>query len=212
MRFRIGLYCVGFQFAFPGFSIIVLLNVSMFNCLKAIPAGVALASVLFCSHDISAQRISLKTNTIDWVAMSPNLAVEARLSRRVSLQVGVSANPFSFSVFDARLSNYRVEPELRYWFNRPMARHFMALSATAAGFNLRYKDHRCVGDAIGAGISYGYALVLSDHWNMEAEVGVGLAHFSAFNYWCEERPASKNFSRMLPVPIRLGLSFAYVFK
>ena len=106
----------------------------MFNYFKAIPVGVALASAFFCCQETSAQRISLKTNTIDWVAMSPNLAVEARLSRRISLQLGISANPFSFSVFDARLSNYRVEPELRYWFNRPMARHFMALSATAAGF------------------------------------------------------------------------------
>ena len=184
----------------------------MFNYFKAFPVGVALASAFFCCQETSAQRISLKTNTIDWVAMSPNLAVEARLSRRISLQLGISANPFSFSVFDARLSNYRVEPELRYWFNRPMARHFMALSATAAGFNLRYKDRRFVGDAVGAGISYGYALVLGNHWNMEAEIGVGLAHFSAYDYRTEERPDSKNFSRVLPVPIRLGLSFAYIFK
>ncbi|MDE5632736.1 MAG: DUF3575 domain-containing protein, partial [Muribaculaceae bacterium] len=31
----------------------------------------------------------------------------------------------------------------------------------------------------GAGISYGYALVLSNHWNMEAEIGLGRAHISA---------------------------------
>lgn len=184
----------------------------MFSFVKWMPAGVVLACAACGCQDASAQRVSLKTNTIDWAIMSPNMALEARLSRRVSLQLGVAVNPFKFSVFDARLSHYRVEPELRYWFNRPMARHFMALSATAAGFNLRYRDHRFVGDAVGAGISYGYALVLSDHWNMEAEIGVGLAHVKAYDYKGEERPVRKNFSKAVPVPIRAALSFAYIFR
>ena len=184
----------------------------MSKFLKAISTGLVLMLSLLCSPKAEAQRIALKTNTIDWVAMSPNLAMEARLSGRLSLQLALAANPFSFSVFDTRLTNFRVEPELRYWFNRPMARHFMALSLTAATYNLRHADHRLVGDAVGAGLSYGYALVLGNHWNMEAEIGVGVAHLSAFNYHGEERPKSKNYSHMLPVPIRLGLSFSYIFK
>lgn len=182
------------------------------NIVKAISKGMLVMLCMMCCFGARAQRVALKTNTLDWAMLSPNLAVDARLSSRLSLQLSVSGNPFSFSVLDTKLTNFRVEPELRYWFNRPMARHFMALSLTAASFSLRHADHRFVGDAVGAGISYGYALVLSNHWNMEAEVGVGLAHFSAYNYWSESRPDVKNYSRLLPVPIRLGLSFAYIFK
>ena len=174
----------------------------MSNFIKAIFTGMLLLPALFWCPKASGQRLALKTNTIEWVAMSPNLAVEARLSRRLSLQMSFAANPFSFKVLDTRLTNYRIEPELRYWFNRPMARHFMALSFTAGAFNLSHGERHFVGDA----------LVLGNHWNMEAEVGVGVAHFSAFNYRGEEKPVSKNYSRMLPVPIRLGLSFAYIFK
>lgn len=184
----------------------------MSNFIRAIFTGMLLLPAMFWCPKASGQRLALKTNTIEWVAMSPNLAVEARLSQRLSLQISFAANPFSFKVLDTRLTNYRIEPELRYWFNRPMAHHFMALSLTAGAFNLSHGERHFMGDAVGAGVSYGYALVLGNHWNMEAEVGIGVAHFSAFNYRGEECPVSKNYSRMLPVPIRLGLSFAYIFK
>ncbi len=184
----------------------------MSKLLKAFLTGLFVTLALLCAPDAQAQRVALKTNTVDWVALSPNLAVEARLSRRLSLQLAFAANPLSVSVFDTRWTNYRVEPELRYWFNRPMARHFIALSATAAAFNFRHATRHFQGDAVAAGISYGYALVLANHWNMEVEVGLGLAHVSAFNYKGDDKPDTKNFSKVVPVPIRLGLSFAYIFK
>lgn len=164
------------------------------------------------AHQANAQRVALKTNAIDWLIMSPNLSVEARISSKLTMQMAFAANPFNISIADISTKNYRVEPELRYWFNRPMARHFVALSATAAAFNLRHADHHFNGDAIGAGVSYGYALVLSNHWNMEFEAGVGVAHIKAFDYHGDERPAQKNYSHFKIVPIRLGLSFSYIFK
>lgn len=173
--------------------------------------ALALAAVL-AAGSAQAQRLALKTNTIDWLTLSPNLCVEARLSSRMSLQLGLAGNPFNLTVADFRLKNFRVEPELRYWFNRPMARHFMALSATAASFSMLHADRHFSGDAVAAGLSYGYALVLSDHWNMEAEAGIGVAHVSAFDYRGNVAPESKNYSRFVPVPIRLGLSFSYIFK
>lgn len=179
---------------------------------KAISSIAILAVSLLAAPRAQCQRLALKTNAIDWIALSPNLALEAAISSRISLQLNVSGNPFKFEVFNTKLTNWRVEPEIRYWFNRPMARHFIALSATATGFSLRHKDHKFIGDAIAAGISYGYALVLSDHWNMEAELGVGLAQVKAYDYKGDKCPGTKNYSKVLPVPIRVGLSFSYIFK
>ena len=184
----------------------------MSKSIKAFFVGLLLTASACVCQEASAQRVALKTNTIDWVAMSPNLAFEARLSRRMSVQLSLAGNPFPFHPFDIKLSNFRVEPELRYWFNRPMARHFMALLLTAATYSLGFKDRHINGDAVAAGFSYGYALVLSRHWNMEAEVGVGVAHVKAFDYRGEECPKEKNLSKIMPVPVRLGLSFAYIFK
>lgn len=172
---------------------------------------IALIATFLCP-DTSAQRLALKTNAIDWMTLSPNLTLEARLSRRVSIQLGIADNPFNFTVADVKLKNFRVEPEVRYWFNRPMARHFVALSATAASLNLQFGDRRFVGDAVGAGISYGYALELSNQWNVEFELGAGLAHCSAYDYRGATRPAEKNYKKIVPVPIRAGVSFSYIFK
>ena len=77
----------------------------MSNFIKAIFTGMLLLPALFWCPKASGQRLALKTNTIEWVAMSPNLAVEARLSRRLSLQMSFAANPFSFKVLDTRLTN-----------------------------------------------------------------------------------------------------------
>lgn len=181
------------------------------NLRKALLYILVLLAAAAAPH-AAAQRLALKTNAIDWLILSPNLTAEARLSSRLTLQLGLAANPTHISIADIQLTNLRIEPELRYWFNRPMARHFIALSATAATFNLRRKDHHFTGDAVGAGISYGYALVLSDHWNMEAEIGVGLAHISAKDYFGDTAPESRNYTHLKPVPIRVGLSFAYIFK
>lgn len=190
------------------------MHVSIRSVIRRIAFVVSCALVaLMASTGASAQRLALKTNSLDYFVLSPNLTFEARLSRVLSLQLGVSACPFNFSVADTRLTNFRVEPELRYWFNRPMARHFVALSFTAGGYSFRHGERYFSGDVLAGGFSYGYALVLSDHWNMEAEIGIGVAPVRAYKYkGASNRPDSYNFDKVLPVPVRFGLSFGYVFK
>lgn len=172
-----------------------------------------LLCVLFACPYAKAQRLQLKTNSLEYLALTPNLALETRLSRKLSLQVGFSANPFTKAISDVKLQNMRFEPELRYWFNRPMARHFLALSLTAGNYSLRFDDRFIQGDVFAAGISYGYALVLSKHWNMEAEIGIGVGNLRGYDYRGEDnRPTERNYNKTMPVPIRFGLTFGYVFK
>lgn len=175
---------------------------------------VVVAALAFAIAPVAqAQRIALKTNALEYVILSPNLTIETRLSRVFSLQVGVACNPITKPIGGFRASNFRVEPELRYWFNRPMARNFIALSVTGGCYSLQIHDRRLIGDAIAAGISYGYTLVLSKHWNMEFEVGVGLGHTKGYNYvGADNKPSVPNYSRTLITPVRFGLSFSYIFK
>ncbi|MBD5424906.1 MAG: DUF3575 domain-containing protein [Bacteroides sp.] len=168
---------------------------------------------LFAAPKAQAQRMALKTNALEYFILSPNLTFEARLSRVLSLQIGVAGNPVTKPIAGYKASNFRVEPELRYWFNRPMAKHFVAVSATAGIYSLGIHDRVISGDAVALGISYGYSLVLSRHWNMEAEIGVGIGNTHGYDYTKpNRRPATPNLLRTLPVPVRFGLSFGYVFK
>lgn len=181
------------------------------NKVKKIVVVAALAFVI--TPVAQAQRMALKTNTLEYLILSPNLAFEVRVSRTLSVQLGVACNPINTPIGGVLASNFRVEPELRYWFNRPMARNFVALSLTGGTCNLRLNNRYWNGDAIAAGFSYGYDLVLSKHWNLEFEIGVGVAHMKGYAYAGPENMArTPNFSRAFLVPIRCGVSFSYIFK
>lgn len=172
-----------------------------------------IACAILCTQFVNAQRVALKSNVIDWATLSPNLALEMRLNSRLTLDISATANPFTFSVADVKATHARLQPELRYWFNRPMARHFVGLSFLGGLYNMNIRQHLYQGDIWGAGLSYGYAFVLSRHWNFEATLGVGMARLRAFDYReGEEKPATPNLRKWSPIPIRLGLSFSYIFK
>lgn len=171
------------------------------------------AGLVLSTQLVNAQRVAFKSNLIDWATLSPNLALEMRLNGKLTLDVSATANPFPFTIADVKATHARLQPELRYWFNRPMARHFVGLSFLGGIYNVAWKKHFYEGDMWGAGLSYGYAFVLSRHWNVEATLGVGMARIRAFDYReGEEKPATPNLLKWSPVPIRLGLSFSYIFK
>lgn len=172
-----------------------------------------IAGVILNVQWVNAQRVALKTNVIDWATLSPNLALEMRLNQRLSLDISATTHPFSFTIADVKATHVRLQPELRYWFNRPMARHFVGLSFLGGLYNVKVNHRFYEGDIWGAGLSYGYAFVLSRHWNLEATLGVGMARLRAFKYGeDEQKPDTPNWYRWSPVPIRLGLSFSYIFK
>lgn len=171
------------------------------------------AGLVLSTQVVNAQRVALKSNLIDWATLSPNLALEMRLNGKLTLDISATANPFSFTIADVKSTHARLQPELRYWFNRPMARHFVGLGFLGGMYNVEWKKHFYEGDMWGAGLSYGYAFVLSRHWNVEATLGVGMARFRAFDYReGEVKPDTPNLLKWSPVPVRLGLSFSYIFK
>lgn len=168
--------------------------------------------ILTC-QDVAAQRVALRTNVIDWATLSPNLTLETRLNRRLTLGMGLVGNPFKVKIADTRFNNFRFQPELRYWFNRPMARHFMGFALLAANYDLRHKASIAQGDIFAAGLTYGFALVLSRHWNVEFTAGIGLGKTRYFKYNEDEtKPSSPNHSKWTPVPMNVGVSFSYIFK
>lgn len=88
----------------------------------------------------------------------------------------------------------------------------MALSLLAGIYDVRWNTRCYDGDMFGAGLSYGYALVINKHWNMEAELGLGLVKLRAFDYrYGGVKPDHPNYSKLTVAPIRAALSFSYIF-
>ena len=118
----------------------------------------------------------------------------------------------------------RVQPEYRYWICRPFGGHFLGLHASytrfnAGGVNLPFglwpklEDQRVQGNEWAVGLGYGYHWILSRHWSLEAELGLGysFADFDAYECRkCGDKLEERTTHRF--VPTKLSVSFIYVFK
>lgn len=159
-----------------------------------------------------AQRVSVKTNALYWAGATPNIGVEFRLNRHFTLNVEGLGNRFKAgSKLDTRVLGFM--PEARYWFSiRPQAGHFVGLMGMATDYDITLKNKIHKGDAVGAGVTYGYSFVLSRRWSMEATAGLGVLNVRKVDHRKgEPEPASATSSLKL-TPMKLGLSFVYIIK
>ena len=149
---------------------------------------------------------------------SPNLSVEVKLSERFTLEAGFHYNPFPAGG-DKRWKHWFVQPELRYWLCERFYGHFFGLHAHYAEVNvsnlniLGLGHERYQGNIYGAGISYGYQWILSKHWSMEAEIGVGYARIDYDKYNCGKCGSKLDSGHKNYIgPTKVALNIIYVIK
>ena len=176
----------------------------------------ACAALLLSSYslDAVAQRVSLKTNALYWATASPNLGLEFRLNRHLTLDLEGAANRLTIGDNYSRIFHF--SPEMRYWFSaRPQAGHFVGLTGVAYDYKVCLSNKWHIGDAFGAGVTYGYSLVLGRHWSMETTIGLGLAHIREKKYENSPtavEPNEPNNSKWMPAPLKAGVTFVYIMK
>lgn len=154
--------------------------------------GLILAAV----PTVSAQ-VALKTNILSDATLSPDLGLEVPLHNKWS--VDVSGNVNFWTVDGHRWRHWIVQPELRYWLCEHFTGHFFGLHVFGGQYNVgnlnmdfsflgtdfsKLKDTRYEGWYGGAGLAYGYTWVLSRHWSMEAELGIGWSYTRYDRYRC----------------------------
>lgn len=167
--------------------------------------------LLSCVVHVHAQRVAVKTNALGWLTASPNIEAEFILGRHVSLDMGVAGNPISTDNLKTTFTHF--QPEVRYWLNRPMVSHFLGVTAFVNNFNMMVKDVYHKGDAYAAGLTYGYAWVLGEHWNIEATAGIGVMRYRQFKYdKGTPKPEVANDSKTTIAPVKLGVSFVYIIR
>lgn len=121
--------------------------------------------------------VSISTNIVPWGAGVMNVAVEAQVGTRMSVQLPVMWCPWWIGRRHA-VRTFAAQPEGRWWLDTPGKGHFAGAHLSIAWFNLRYGDDRYQDHGrplLGAGISYGYRLPLGKSWGMEFSLGVGYA-------------------------------------
>lgn len=126
-----------------------------------------------------AQDWRLKTNLAYWATTTPNIAAETRLSNRLSMDLSLGWNTFTYSG-NKKLKHIAIQPEIRYWLGCPYIGHFLGANILYSHYNAggvhfpfgffpELKKHRFQGDLGAVGLVYGYdwSLGKSNRWNLE---------------------------------------------
>lgn len=158
--------------------------------------------------------VAVKTNIACYSGAVANIGAEVQLHPHITLDM-----PVSMSFWDMeRAHGLRLvlfQPEARYWFGHAGSGHFIGLHAHVAGFNIQWNDWRYQSAGrplLGSGISYGYSLRISDHWNFEFNLGAGYANMKYDRFYNIDNGAQSGGGEYDYWGItRLGLSLVYKF-
>lgn len=176
--------------------------------------------------NIKAQEIALKTNLFNDVLLSPNLGVEVGLASRWTIDVTGEIN--AWTIDSHKWKHWLVQPEIRYWFCRRFAGHFMGVHLLGGQYNFANLDldfkflgsdfrkldnRRYQGWGVGAGIAYGYDWILGKHWNLEAEIGIGWIYTRFDSYPCAKcgKKIDSNRPHNYLGPTKAALNIVYLF-
>ena len=176
---------------------------------------------------VSAQNWAVKTNLLYDMTATMNLGAEVRMSPQWTLDVSANWNPWTFSD-NKKWKQLVVQPEARYWFCEAFNGHFVGAHLLGGIYNMgnwdtgftflgtdfgKLKDYRFEGWMLGVGIAYGYQWMLSKHWSVEAEIGIGYVYSQYDKYDCAtcgetyEQDKPHNYFG----PTKAALSLIYVF-
>lgn len=81
-----------------------------------------------------AQDWRLKTNLAYWATTTPNIAAETRLSNRLSMDLSLGWNTFTYSG-NKKLKHIAIQPEIRYWLGCPYIGHFLGANILYSHYN-----------------------------------------------------------------------------
>ena len=184
-------------------------NQRVFKIMKTTRIVIVLCFLGFCTQQTHAQHVAIKTNALGWLTASPNIGGEFLLSPHLTLNIELAFNPLKTNSLQTTFVH--AQPELRYWFGRPMDGHFIGGTAFMNFYNLKFSNTYYKGDAFAAGVTYGYAWILNNYWNIEATIGLGCIKYRQCKYKeGGSKPQMPNSKDWTPAPVKLGVSFVYI--
>lgn len=174
---------------------------------------------------LKAQNVNIKTNLLPDAALSPNIGVEIGLKPHWSLDLTGELN--LWTIHGHKWKHWLAQPEARYWFCEYFAKHFIGIHALGGQYNFGYlhnninflgtnlsrlTDYRFEGWAVGGGIAYGYSFLLSKHFNLELEIGIGYLYTKYKEFECKEcGKESGSGDHNYFGPTKAAINIVYVF-
>lgn len=174
-----------------------------------------------------AQKAAVKTNLLSDAFLNLNAGVEVGLAPQWTADLTGQLNAWTPSE-GRRWKHWAFQPEVRFWFCDRFAGHFVGVHAHGGEYNIggfngiynllgtdarKLKDSRYQGWFVGAGFGYGHSWILSRHWNLEAELGVGYSYTVYDRFRCAD--CGKKMDEQIPHhylgPTKAALNLVYLF-
>lgn len=172
-------------------------------------------------------RFAVKANLLyGGLARTPNLGVEIGLAPRWTLDLSGGYNPFDLDGTESsnkKLVHWMVMPEARYWTCQRFNGHFLGVHLLYSNYNIGghnlpllfgdgSRDYRYEGRAMGAGLSYGYDVILGKRWNLEFTVGVGMMYLNYDRYDCPRcgQKVQEDARRLYWGPTKAGVTLSFL--
>ena len=181
------------------------------------------------SHDTAQSKpsrekievVALKNNLAYDAILTPNLEIEFRLAPKWSMELGAAFNPFPLD--DTKFPKWRhvsawIAP--RYWFCNVFNRGFLSFNVAYAHYNVagtawpvswmykQVKESHYQGDAVMAGISYGWHFAISPHFSVELEGGVDAGYTWYDQFECKHCGAKKDHGGRWFVLPKIGVNLS----
>lgn len=173
-----------------------------------------LMMVALASGMVSAQTYSLRSSVTMLGTATPNIEFSMPVTKKVSVHLPILYNPWVMKE-NSRFQLLAFMPGVRLWRQQVGVHYFYSLYGVALRYHvggwLGYK-YRYDGSGYGAGTGFGYSLVLSDHWNLDFEVGAGIiwANYDKCG-WQSDSHRYGSYRGLRLIPTKLDISIAYFF-
>ena len=126
--------------------------------------------------------VSIHTNTLYWLALSPNIGMELQTDMGLALQLDYVGAWWNSNTRQHYFSNYGFQTELRYYIGSPgqrvpYTRHHVGLYMQLATFDFEFggTGYQCssLERTWGIGAAYGYSIPVSRRWSLDLTAGIG---------------------------------------
>ena len=168
----------------------------------------------------SAQSVALKNNLLYDATLTPNLGLEVKTGSHSTVQLFYGLHPWQFSD-TKKLRHWSLMPEWRHWTSDDgpfrgwfYGIHLVGGEYNVAGIKLPFgifkplADNHYEGWYAGGGLTLGHAWPLSQHWRLEAAIGLGYIHTKYKQYEnveCGDLLADAHYNYFGPTKLALNL-------
>ena len=114
----------------------------------------------------------LRANLLHWVTLTPDLGLEWRVHRHVSILVNGSWTSWSWDNKSRRYALWKVSPEVRYYLGK-QGKGFLGVLYHTGEFHYKLGKTGRQGDYQGGGLTGGYLLDLNRALSLDFHAGLG---------------------------------------